>query len=187
MPLSSSPTLGPPPILPAKRDNEGADSPKLHTKRRGISTMHDLSLHSEKTFSSVSFLLRLFPDSLQMLVQTCSNLPTDQVGYICTCVTQTMEGSLETSSMWIYYINKTEFECSSRGTAVGWQRHFETVTQNYEEMVLRICLLLLYALAFYISVYVRAWVCVLQVFMHVCATQWDRGSSLSRAPCSDGC
>lgn len=100
MPLSSSPTLGSPPILPAKRDNEGADGPKLHTKRGEISTTHELSLYSEKLFLfAVSFLLRLFPDSLQMLVQTCSNSPTDQEGYIGTCLTQTMEGSLETSSM----------------------------------------------------------------------------------------
>lgn len=42
MPLSSSPTLGSPPILRARGDNEGADSLKLHTKRRGISTRHDL-------------------------------------------------------------------------------------------------------------------------------------------------
>ena len=38
-----------------------------------------------------------------------------------------------------------------------------------------------------VCVCVCARMCALHVFMHVRATQWDRGSSLSGASCSDGC
>ncbi|KAA8590937.1 hypothetical protein FQN60_001880 [Etheostoma spectabile] len=67
---ASSLTLGSPPILRARRDNEGADSPKVHTKRRGISTTHNLSLHSEKSFSSslspFSFIHKVAPSPKQL-------------------------------------------------------------------------------------------------------------------------
>lgn len=73
MPLSSSLSLGSPPILRAKRDNEGADSlTQLHTKRRGISTTHNLSLHSEKL--SILFYLFSRPSVFQQSSDACSNL-----------------------------------------------------------------------------------------------------------------
>lgn len=81
MPLSSRPTLRSPPIPRARRDNEVADSPKNFTQRGEESAQRTISAFTRRNFLffPVSFLLRLFPDSLQMLVQTCSNSPTDQV------------------------------------------------------------------------------------------------------------
>lgn len=83
-----------------KRDNEGADSPrkkkrkkKLHTQKgREESTQGTGSASAQrKTFllTASLILLRLFSQTdPQMLVQTCSNSPTDHVGCICTSVTQ---------------------------------------------------------------------------------------------------
>lgn len=64
MPLSSSPSPGSPPILHESSDNEGADSPKLQTKRGGGNQNNAPSL-SDK----LSPLLRLLvPPSVFLTV-----------------------------------------------------------------------------------------------------------------------
>lgn len=103
MPLSSSPSLSSPPILRVRRDNEREQTAQNFTQRGEESAQRTISAFTQRNFLfiSASFLLRLFCRSLQMLVQTCSYTPTDQVGDSCTCVTQTLEGSLETSPIWM--------------------------------------------------------------------------------------
>lgn len=93
MPLSSSPSRASPPILQA-REITREQTAQNFTQRREESAQPQ----SQPSLAKLSLLLcLLFADSLQMLVQTCSNTPTDQVGDSCTCVTEMLEGSLETS------------------------------------------------------------------------------------------
>lgn len=86
-----------------ERDNEGADSPrkegrgeKKTSHKRGERNQREAPAQPplrEKLFllSASPFLLRLFSQTdPQMLVQTCSNSPTDHV--VCTSVTQANEG-----------------------------------------------------------------------------------------------
>lgn len=88
-----------------ERDNEGADSPAKKKKEKKNFTQKGREESARgtgsasaqrKTFllSPSPFLLRLFSQTApQMLVQTCSNSPTDHVGRICTCVTQAKEAA----------------------------------------------------------------------------------------------
>lgn len=99
------PTLASPPILPAEREitREQTAPQKKKEKKNFTQKGREESARGtgsasaqRKTFllSLSPFLLRLFSQTApQMLVQTCSNSPTDHVGRICTCVTQAKEAA----------------------------------------------------------------------------------------------
>lgn len=179
MPLSSTPTLRSPPILPAKRDNEGADS--LETSHKAKRNQHNARSQLplwENFLLSVSFLLRLFPDSPQMLVQTCSNLPywSSRVHlHLCNSNDGGLSGNKFNVNI-VYKQNWIWMQLKA-GTAVEWQRQYECDSYLWGELVLEFLSFWLFKPA---CMCVHAFAC-----MYVQLSGIE--TRLSRAPCSDGC